>query len=209
MVDRKDVSKAVLKRLPAYLSYLKGLSDQLSPNISATALAAALGSMVGHLTDGKKKYAAYQQDIERLMAETAILTDKLFALIGKDADAFVPLSKAYGIPKEDPSRGEVLESALRVAAEPPMEILETLAELPSVLEELLEKGSRLAISDVGCSATFCASASQGALLNLLVNTRLMADKDYAAAQNAKAEALDAEIRSRCEAVYARVKEALV
>lgn len=173
------------------------------------ALAAALGSMVGHLTDGKKKYAAYQQDIERLMAETAILTDKLFTLIGKDADAFVPLSKAYGIPKEDPSRGEVLEAALRVAAEPPMEILETLSELPSVLEELLEKGSRLAISDVGCSATFCASASQGALLNLLVNTRLMADKDYAAAQNAKAEALDAEIRSRCEAVYAQVKEALV
>jgi hypothetical protein len=37
----------------------------------------------------------------------------------------------------------------------------------------------------------------------------MADKDYAAAQNAKAEALDAEIRSRCEAVYAQVKEALV
>ena len=84
-----------------------------------------------------------------------------------------------------------------------------MAELPSVLEELLEKGSRLAISDVGCSAVFCASASQGALLNLLVNTRLMADKDYAAAQNAKAEALDLEIRSRCEAVYAQVKEALV
>lgn len=43
MMERKEISKAVLKRLPAYLSYLKGLSDAASPNISATALAAALG----------------------------------------------------------------------------------------------------------------------------------------------------------------------
>lgn len=43
MMERKEISKAVLKRLPAYLSYLKGLSELSSPNISATALAAALG----------------------------------------------------------------------------------------------------------------------------------------------------------------------
>ena len=43
MVERKEISKAVLKRLPAYLSYLKGVPDNASPNISATALAAALG----------------------------------------------------------------------------------------------------------------------------------------------------------------------
>lgn len=38
----EKVSKSVLKRLPAYLSYLKTLSDEDSPYISATALAAAL-----------------------------------------------------------------------------------------------------------------------------------------------------------------------
>ena len=43
MMERKDVSKAVLKRLPAYLAYLKGVPETASPNISATALAAALG----------------------------------------------------------------------------------------------------------------------------------------------------------------------
>ena len=40
---QKKISKAVLKRLPGYLSYLKGLSDSESPYISATALANALG----------------------------------------------------------------------------------------------------------------------------------------------------------------------
>ena len=39
----KKISKAVLKRLPSYLSYLKGLSDQDTPYISATTLANALG----------------------------------------------------------------------------------------------------------------------------------------------------------------------
>ncbi len=39
----KKISKAVLKRLPGYLAYLKGLQDQDYPYISATALANALG----------------------------------------------------------------------------------------------------------------------------------------------------------------------
>ena len=39
----KEVSKAVLKRLPGYLAYLKSIQDQEYPYISATALANALG----------------------------------------------------------------------------------------------------------------------------------------------------------------------
>ena len=39
----KKISKAVLKRLPGYLSYLKGLSGSDTPYISATTLANALG----------------------------------------------------------------------------------------------------------------------------------------------------------------------
>lgn len=42
-MEKKEVSKAVLKRLPVYLTYLRNLSDDGSPYISATALANALG----------------------------------------------------------------------------------------------------------------------------------------------------------------------
>lgn len=38
----KEISKATLKRLPTYLSYLKALPSEASANISATALAAGL-----------------------------------------------------------------------------------------------------------------------------------------------------------------------
>ena len=39
----KEISKAVLKRLPGYLSYLRSIPETGSPYISATALASALG----------------------------------------------------------------------------------------------------------------------------------------------------------------------
>lgn len=42
-MQQKEISKAVLKRLPGYLSYLKSIQDSASPYISATALANALG----------------------------------------------------------------------------------------------------------------------------------------------------------------------
>lgn len=42
-MQRKEISKAVLKRLPGYLSYLKSIPDTASTHISATALANALG----------------------------------------------------------------------------------------------------------------------------------------------------------------------
>ena len=41
-MQRKELSKAVLKRLPGYLSYLKGLSEENHPYVSATTIANAL-----------------------------------------------------------------------------------------------------------------------------------------------------------------------
>lgn len=43
MDEKKEISKAVLKRLPGYLAYLKALPPDSTAHISATALANALG----------------------------------------------------------------------------------------------------------------------------------------------------------------------
>ena len=42
-MENKKVSKSVLKRLPGYLAYLQNMPENSPPNISATALANALG----------------------------------------------------------------------------------------------------------------------------------------------------------------------
>ena len=43
MLERKEISKSVLKRLPVYLAYLKNMHEEAPAHISATALAGALG----------------------------------------------------------------------------------------------------------------------------------------------------------------------
>lgn len=42
-MEKKEISRAVLKRLPGYLAYLKNIPEGSQPYISATALAHALG----------------------------------------------------------------------------------------------------------------------------------------------------------------------
>lgn len=42
-MERKEISKSVLKRLPVYLAYLKSLPEEAPPYISATSMANALG----------------------------------------------------------------------------------------------------------------------------------------------------------------------
>ena len=43
------------------------------------------------------------------MARAEDLRARLLGLVDTDAAAFEPLSRAYAIPKEDPSRGEVMD----------------------------------------------------------------------------------------------------
>lgn len=140
----------------------------------------ALGRMVGNLTIGKKKYAEVEEDIQVLLVQAEVLTGKLNELVKEDAEAFFPLSKAYGMPvsteEERKEKDRVLQMALKEAARVPMEIARTCVEAIVLHDEMAEKGSRLVISDVGCGVIFCKSALQGARMNVLINLKLMNDE---------------------------------
>ena len=99
-------------------------------------VSASLCSMVANLTTGKKKYAQYQEDIERILKEMETGIWKIHSFIEKDAVAFAPLAQAYSIPKDQPDREQILEKALLDAAVLPMELTETLYALVPVMEEL-------------------------------------------------------------------------
>ena len=149
----------------------------------AAALAGALGgalcSMVGNFTTGKKKYAAYEDDVQRMLAEGETLRARLLELVEADAAAFEPLSRAYAIPKEDPTRDSVLEEAALNACKAPMEMVSCCGEALLLLEEMLEKGSRLLLSDVGCGALLCKAAMESAAMNVFVNTGSLQDRAVA------------------------------
>ena len=170
------------------------------------AVSAALCSMVGELTTGKKKYAEYQ--IDRILGDAKYLNSEMLDLMQKDADAFEPLAKAYGIPKEDPERDDILEAALVVAAQAPFDIVMKCKEVAALVDELVTKGSRLAISDVGVAAAACRAAATGAAMNVYINTKLMKNREYAAKLNEDTNRAVDEIVTICDNAYKEVYKGL-
>ena len=126
------------------------------------ALGTALGNMVGSLTVGKKKYADVEEEILALKAKCDQLQNELLDQVPADAEGFIPLSKAYGIPKDDPSRPEIMEKATITACQVPMHIMELCCESIEAISVFAAKGSRLAVSDAGCGAAIVKSALQAA-----------------------------------------------
>ena len=86
--------------------------------------------------------------------------------------------------------------------------MERCGEAIALLEQYEAKGSALVLSDAGCGALFCKAALEAAGLNVTVNTRLMADRDRAAALDGRVAALLEEYAPRAAAVYARVSARL-
>ena len=172
-------------------------------------LAAALGSMVGNLTTGKKKYEQYQQDIEHILS---VLQDSLWEIyeyIEKDAHAFEPLAKAYKIPRDQPGREELMEEVTLQAAKVPLDLTKKLYGIIPLLEELEIKGSRLAISDVAVAASCLASALESGVMNIYINTRSLKNRKLAEEINEEAKRMSGEGVLRCKKIYERILETLV
>ena len=149
----------------------------------AAALAGALGvalcSMVGNYTSGKKTYAAVEEDVQRMLGEAENVRKRLVQLVREDAAAFLPLSKAYAIPRDNPERAAILEEATKLACAAPMQMMREICHAIELLEEMGQKGSKMLASDVGCGALLCRAALEAASLNVFVNTRTLKDRSYA------------------------------
>mgnify|MGYP000912380702 FL=1 len=172
------------------------------------ATGAALCSMVANLTSGKKKYEHYQNDIEHIISRTQTSIGRLLSLIQKDAEVFEPLSAAYGIPKEEPRRDEILEKTLVTACSVPMEILYEVSCIIDVIEQLVVKGTKLAVSDVGVAASALRCAMESAILNVYTNTKLMKNREIAFKMNTEAERVLAASVKICDDVYCQVSDEL-
>ncbi len=153
------------------------------------AIGTALGNMVGSLTVGKKKYAEVEEEILALKAKCDKLQKELLDQVEADDIGFVPLAKAYGIPKDDPNRAEILEKATVTACAVPMHIMELCCQSLDCIAVFAAKGSRLAVSDAGCAAVCCKAAMQAASLNVFINTKSLKNRDVAEEMNRQANVM--------------------
>lgn len=179
----------------------------------AGAIGMALGSMVCNLTTGKKKYAQYEETIQEILAKAGKLEEELLSMIDKDAEGFYPLSKAYGLPtsteEEKQYKAETMEKCLKVACEVPMNIVRLCFDSIKLHEELVDKGSKLAISDVGCGVQCLRAAILSGQLNVIINVNSMKDREYAEKIEKECNQLVQDGVKICDEVYQKVLVALV
>ena len=168
------------------------------------AIGAALGNMVGSLTLGKKKYADVQEEIAALKAKCDALQTELLNQVEMDEINFLPLARAYGIPKDDPDRDRIMAEATVNACTAPLRIMELCGEAIEIIAVFAAKGSRLAISDAGCGAIVCKAAMQAASLNVFINTKSMKDRAVAEDLNEKTHALLNQYCPMADEIFAAV-----
>ena len=177
-VDQADIEPRVIVKL-----------QQLQPVIGQPIEA------LGHKLTGFGVHAASQQNCHQVELQCQVigavgvfrrhLQTQLLDQVPADAEGFVPLAKAYGIPKDDPSRPEILEQATITACQVPMHIMELCCESLDCIATFAAKGSRLAVSDAGCGATIVKAALQAASLNVFINTKTLQNRAVAEEMNAK------------------------
>lgn len=169
------------------------------------AIGTALGSMVGSLTVGKKRYADVEEEIRALMEKCDALRKELLDQVEADAEGFAPLAAAYGIPKDQPDRAQILEDATRKACDVPLRIMELCCEAIGAAGIFAEKGSRIAVSDAGCAAVCLKAALQAASLNVFINTKSLRDRSFAEQLNEKCEAMLTEYGAMADRVFETVR----
>jgi formiminotetrahydrofolate cyclodeaminase len=176
------------------------------------AVGMALGSMVGNLTLGRKKYAEVEPEIKQLLLKSAEITEQFKLLVSRDAEAFQPLSRAYGLPQtteaEKLEREKIMQAALIEAVQPPMEIARVCLQAIELQAEYARIGTRIAISDVGVGAAFCKAALQGAALNVFINTKLLKDTSVRQALEQEITELVARGSEQADLIYATVEAQL-
>ncbi len=169
----------------------------------------ALGSMVCNLTIGKKKYAEYEETIKEILEKASNIEKNLLNMIDEDAENFLPLSRAYGMPstteEEKSIKEETMQKALKMACEVPINIVRVSHDAIKLHEALVDKGSKLAISDVGVGVQCLRAAILSGQLNVLININSIKDQEYVNKVRTEVDSLVEDGVRICDEVYEKVE----
>lgn len=179
----------------------------------AGALGNALGQMVVNLTVGKKKYAEVEEEMQKYLTDLKNMQQEFLHFSDRDAEVFASLAECYRLPSATPEEKEhkdaVMEEKLLDASMVPVEIMEKSLELLEILDVLADKGSRMAVSDVGVAVQFTRTALLGAVMNVYINTKSMKNREKAEEINQKAKRMIKIGTSQADEIYEKVLAQLI
>ena len=174
------------------------------------AVGVALGNMVSNLTIGKKKYKEYEDLIRELLVEAKEIERELIDMIDEDAKCFMPLSQTYGLPtsteEEREYKAERMDVVLKEACKVPYKAALACDRAIKIHRELVNKTSRLVISDIGVGVQCLRACLLGSHLNVKINTRDMRDREYAEKISKEINEIVNKGIKICDEVYERVIE---
>lgn len=161
--------------------------------------AAALLSMVVNFTIGRKKYVDVEEEMQGHLRRTEYLRAELLALADKDAEAFGAVAACFEMPRstdaEKSARTNAMQTALKGAAEVPLEMAALCLEILELTPPIAEKGNANVVSDAATAAHLAFAAIQSALVNVKINLKFMKDQAYVGQGQERVESLVAAAES--------------
>lgn len=153
----------------------------------ASDIGVGLARMMAHLSFGKKKYEALDEDTK---AEFEIKFDKLgkiraelSKLVDEDTESFNEFMKALKMPKDTfkqiTERKQALADATLLSIKVPYKTAALSLDAMKELEFLVNNGNQNAITDIGVGTLMLCTGLEGAILNVKVNLMNLEDKELA------------------------------
>jgi len=158
-------------------------------------MGAALGTMVGFLTYGNKKFASIDPQMRTLIPPLYSTMKELLPYVDHDAAAFNEYMSAVKMPKKDPQEEQLreigMQRALHNAVAVPMNVAKTTNTLWPHLTELAKIGNINCKSDMQVGVRCLETGVWGAYYNVITNLDEIKDEEFKAKVK---EDIDAELK---------------
>ena len=178
----------------------------------AGALGAALTCMVCNLTIGKKKYAAVETEMKKILAQAGDLRERFATLIDTDTAAFNKVMEAFGLPKETEPQKALRAAAVREATKEatlvPLQVMKHCIDALALARLVAEGGNVNSISDAGVAALMLHAAVESAGLNVQINLNELSDQEFVGWKTEELASLRKSSRMMLEEIQAIVAEKL-
>ncbi len=178
----------------------------------AGALGAALTSMVCNLTIGKKKYAAVDEEMKKILVQAEEMRELFTALIDKDTEAFNKVMEAFSLPREtEPQkalRSAAIREATKEATNVPLEVMKHCIDALALTQQVADSGNVNSVSDAGVSAYMLHAAVESAALNVRINLNNLNDSEFVGWKTDEMESLMNTSRMMLEEIQGIVAEKL-
>jgi glutamate formiminotransferase / formiminotetrahydrofolate cyclodeaminase len=177
------------------------------------ALSAGLSAMVGNLTFSKKGYEAVRPLMESTSVQAQRLKDFFIEAIDRDTDAFNLVMAAFGLPKksdeEKAARDRAIMEATKEAARVPMAVLDKSLEAAEMALAAVRDGNRNSLSDSGVAGLTAALCAEGALYNVLINVKDLADREFRSQMTTRAQQQFARVLAVTEEIRTIMRRELM